>query len=109
RGGLPTMSISQELERLTELHRDGALSQEEFEAAKARLLRQEGGQGRSGLVALLGWFLEGLVARVLAPLILAALVGAGVAVFTSIEIGIAVFVLIIVCAIAVAFFANGDL
>jgi len=34
--------ISNELERLTELHRDGALSAEEFAAAKQKVLNSEG-------------------------------------------------------------------
>ncbi|MEM9196641.1 MAG: SHOCT domain-containing protein [Pseudomonadota bacterium] len=101
------MSVSQELERLTELHRSGAISQEEFEAAKARILQEET-RGRVGVMAFIGWLLEGLVTRVVAPLLLAMLAGAAVAAFTSIEIGIAVFVFIIVCAIALVFFASGD-
>ena len=38
------MSLATELERLTELHQRGALSDEEFQRAKARLLQDEGAQ-----------------------------------------------------------------
>lgn len=42
------MSLSQELERLSELRQRGVLSEEEFQSAKARVLAQEGGSGSAG-------------------------------------------------------------
>ena len=38
----PTMSIAQELDRLSQLHRDGQLSNDEFSRAKARVLNGSG-------------------------------------------------------------------
>jgi len=35
------MNMTDELERLSKLHKDGTLSEEEFAKAKSRLLRQE--------------------------------------------------------------------
>lgn len=39
------MSMSNELERLAELHRNGQLSEAEYVKAKARVLGEEGGDG----------------------------------------------------------------
>ena len=41
------MSVSEEIKRLHELHQAGALSDEEFAAAKARLLNHEAPSGAS--------------------------------------------------------------
>jgi phage shock protein PspC (stress-responsive transcriptional regulator) len=42
------MSMSEEIKRLHELHQAGALSDAEFEQAKAKLLNAEPGKGFSG-------------------------------------------------------------
>jgi phage shock protein C len=42
------MSVAEEIKRLHELHQAGALSDDEFAQAKARLLQQQGGGGGGG-------------------------------------------------------------